>query len=87
MHMKCLNLSSGMRVHMRGAKECRGIHQIWTFIQTIDLWPGKKSGSCGKGKKHCFSLVIRGLMSDTPAGVIAEFGEVTSAVMGPRVTN
>ena len=37
-------------------------------------------------EKRRFSLVIRGLMSNTQAGVIAEFGEVTSTMMGTRVT-
>ena len=31
-------------------------------------------------------MVVRGLISNTQAGVIAELGEVTSTVMGTRVT-
>ena len=37
-------------------------------------------------EKRRFSLVIRGLVSNSPAGVVAEFGEVTSTMMGTRVT-
>lgn len=37
-------------------------------------------------EKRRFSLVIRGLMSNSPAGVTAEFGDITSTMMGTRVT-
>ena len=37
-------------------------------------------------EKRRFSLVIRGLSSNTPTGVVAEFEDVTSSVMGTKVT-
>ena len=37
-------------------------------------------------EKRRFSLVIRGLASNTPTGVVAEFEDVTSSVMGTKVT-
>lgn len=36
-------------------------------------------------KRRC-SLVIKGLAATTPAGVVSEFGDLTSTMMGTRVT-
>ena len=37
-------------------------------------------------EKRRSSVVIKGLASTTPAGVVSEFGDVTSSTMGTRVT-